>query len=140
MVNFHSTPIASKDIDESRIAGTGALSSPTLRRCVPDSSRRSLLTSLTRQSEKFSAPAGHAETSIPIAFDATVHGTSGPITTSYPPFLATSFNGFYTALRGMGIRVVIDPNSGQNAGLSLSPSSIDPTINTRVTSDAYRKP
>ena len=74
---------------------------------------------------------------MPITFDASVHGTSGPITTSYPPFLATGFTGFYNAVQSLGIEVVDDPTGGQNAGLSLTPSSIDPTTNTRVTSDAY---
>ncbi|KAL8277202.1 hypothetical protein RQP46_010375 [Phenoliferia psychrophenolica] len=92
-----------------------------------------------KKSETFATPGSHSETTAPIAFDAFVHGTSGPITTSYPPFLATSFNGFYLALRSLGINVAPDMSGGQNAGVSLAPSSIDPATNTRVTSDAYLK-
>ena len=122
-----------------RTLGTGLPYSRTLKRCAPKREGSRSHSDRRRQSETFAYPAGHAQTEIPIVYNASVHGMSGPIITSYPPFLATSFGGFYDALRGLGINIATDMSSGDNVGVSMIPSSIDPSTNTRVSSDAYRK-
>lgn len=90
------------------------------------------------QSENFTQPPSFNGSS-EIAFNSSVHGTTGPITASFPPFLANQFNAFYEALKAIGVPVTEDMSSGTNAGVSLVPSSIDPQSETRMTSVGYRE-
>ncbi|GAA5912640.1 hypothetical protein JCM6882_004698 [Rhodosporidiobolus microsporus] len=57
-------------------------------------------------------------------FNASLHGTSGPIEASYPPYLSPQFGGFYDSLRSLDVPVAEDLHSGENHGVSYAPSTM----------------
>ncbi|GAA5993399.1 hypothetical protein JCM11641_001167 [Rhodosporidiobolus odoratus] len=75
-----------------------------------------------KKAEHFFAPDGNTQNE-PVAYTPTVHGTTGPIDTSYPPYLAAQFAGFFQSLRKLGVPIAQDLSSGSNHGVSYAPSS-----------------
>ncbi|GAA5844117.1 hypothetical protein JCM11251_001824 [Rhodosporidiobolus azoricus] len=76
-----------------------------------------------KKAEKFFAPGPNTE-SEPVAYDPAVHGYSGPIDVSYPPYLSPQFVGWSGALRSLGVPVARDLHSGNNRGVSYAPSTM----------------
>lgn len=91
-----------------------------------------------RASERGSAPGPNSQAQVP-TWAAASHGTTGPIRTSFAPYMAPSFSGFFKALRARGKPVATDLHSGANAGVNYAPSTIDPSAHTRSYSVAYRE-
>ena len=74
-----------------------------------------------------------------VAYNSSVHGIFGPIDTSYPPYLAPSFSGFFNALTNLNIPVANDLSQGNSNGISYAPSTQHPGSETRATSTDYRE-
>ncbi len=68
-------------------------------------------------------------------FDASAHGTAGPVDVSYPPFISQQFTGFFASMLGLGVAEAQDLNNGKNQGVSWSSSTVDPAHQTRETSE-----
>lgn len=92
-----------------------------------------------KKSESFHTPGPNTE-NVTREFDASVHGTSGPVAVGYPPYVSEQFaSGFFEGLEQQGVPVDVDLNDGESAGVSWSASTQTPE-NVRVTSDtAYSK-
>ncbi|ORY73612.1 GMC oxidoreductase-domain-containing protein [Leucosporidium creatinivorum] len=93
-----------------------------------------------KKSESFSTPGPNTE-NVTREFDASVHGTSGPVAVSYPPYISEQFaGGFFDGLEQEGVPVDIDLSDGASSGVSWSASTQSPE-NVRQTSDnAYIAP
>lgn len=89
------------------------------------------------QAEKGSSPGPNSQAQVP-TYAAASHGTSGPIQTSFAPYMAKSFSAFFQALRARGKPAAIDLHSGANAGVNHAPSTINPSTRTRSYSVEYR--
>ncbi|GAA5830556.1 hypothetical protein JCM3766R1_002761 [Sporobolomyces carnicolor] len=74
---------------------------------------------------------------VKVAYNSSVHGIFGPIATSFPPYLAPSFNGFFKSLRSLGVPEAKDLSAGDNNGISLAPSTQHADTQTRATSTDY---
>ncbi|GAA6006662.1 hypothetical protein JCM11491_003135 [Sporobolomyces phaffii] len=92
-----------------------------------------------KKSEKFHPPQGvtSENKAVKVAYNSSVHGIFGPIDTSYPPYLAPSFNGFFKALRNLGVPEAKDLSAGNSNGVSLAPSTQHADSETRATSTDY---
>ncbi|GAA5938155.1 GMC family oxidoreductase [Sporobolomyces koalae] len=92
-----------------------------------------------KKAEKFYPPVSVASENQAVLpkFVSAVHGIFGPIDTSYPRYLAPTFNGFFKALRNLGIREAKDLSVGDSNGISLAPSTQHPESATRATSTDY---
>ncbi|GAA5859459.1 hypothetical protein JCM1840_004625 [Sporobolomyces johnsonii] len=95
------------------------------------------------KSEKFSPPTGNNQNITPV-YDASVHGTSGPVEISFPPYISEQFTGFYDGLRTLNISVAEDLSDGVMHGVSYTQATISsggPNNQHRVTSQtAYINP
>ncbi|GAA5927255.1 hypothetical protein JCM3775_002496 [Rhodotorula graminis] len=89
-----------------------------------------------KAAEKGSSPGSNSQAQVP-TWAAASHGTSGPIKTSFAPYMASSFAAFFKALRARGKPAATDLHSGANAGVNHAPSTIDPSTHTRSYSVAY---
>ncbi|BGP20431.1 hypothetical protein JCM10213_001561 [Rhodosporidiobolus nylandii] len=76
-----------------------------------------------KKAEQFFVPAGNTQNET-VAYTASVHGTTGPVDVSYPPYLGKQFAGFYEALRELGVPIAQDVHSGINHGISYAPSTM----------------
>ncbi|GAA5996465.1 hypothetical protein JCM5350_007730 [Sporobolomyces pararoseus] len=92
-----------------------------------------------KKAEKFHPPQNvkSENKSVKVSYNSSVHGIFGPIDTSYPPYLAPSFNGFFKALRSLGIPEAKDLSAGDSNGVSLAPSTQHADGETRSTSTDY---
>ncbi|KAL8279232.1 hypothetical protein RQP46_008269 [Phenoliferia psychrophenolica] len=78
---------------------------------------------------------------LPATFSPGAHGTTGPVASSWPPYLSPQFVGFFTSMLASLIPPALDFSSGSECGVSWTPSTIDPVSRTRVTSfSAYISP
>ncbi|GAA5938083.1 hypothetical protein JCM1841_003805 [Sporobolomyces salmonicolor] len=75
------------------------------------------------KSEKFVAPTGNNQNVTPV-YDASVHGTSGPVEVSFSSYISDQFTGFYDGLRTLNVSVAGDLNDGIMHGVSWSQSTI----------------
>ncbi|KAL3442657.1 hypothetical protein BJX65DRAFT_312566 [Aspergillus insuetus] len=89
-----------------------------------------------KKSETFTPPTDEIQAEWNATYDPTVHGSSGPIQSSYTPWIWPSTKHFIKALTGLGIRIPKDGASGDAVGLYFSPHNQDPVTATR--SDARR--
>ncbi|GAA5894803.1 hypothetical protein JCM8208_006076 [Rhodotorula glutinis] len=89
-----------------------------------------------KAAEKGSSPGPNSQAQVP-TYAAASHGTSGPIQTSFAPYMAKSFSAFFQALRARGKPAAIDLHSGANAGVNHAPSTINPSTRTRSYSVEY---
>ncbi|KAF8917627.1 GMC oxidoreductase [Mucidula mucida] len=94
-----------------------------------------------KKSETFTAPSDDAESVAGITYDASLHGTDGPIHVSYPGF-QLGLNGNWTSTLGnAGISQRTDGAGGENWGAYVTQSFINPTNWTRSYSrNAYIDP
>ncbi|GAA6039795.1 hypothetical protein JCM8097_004225 [Rhodosporidiobolus ruineniae] len=88
-----------------------------------------------KKSEYFFAPGVNTQNET-VAFTPSVHGTTGAISVSYPPYMAAQFAGFDHALRDLGVPVAQDLSSGDNHGVSYAPSTMHNAGNDRTRSYA----
>ncbi|KAL3447144.1 hypothetical protein BJX65DRAFT_295823 [Aspergillus insuetus] len=65
-----------------------------------------------------------------ISFDMDVHGTSGPVQSSYPPFISTTGKAYIAALRQLHIPIQADGTANAIGGFG-NPSSLDPVLRER---------
>ncbi|GAA5839675.1 hypothetical protein JCM9279_005137 [Rhodotorula babjevae] len=89
-----------------------------------------------KAAEKGSSPGPNSQAQVP-TWAAASHGTSGPIQTSFAPYMAQSFSAFFQALRARGKPAATDLHSGANAGVNHAPSTINPSTHTRSYSVEY---
>ncbi|CEL10586.1 hypothetical protein ASPCAL13703 [Aspergillus calidoustus] len=89
-----------------------------------------------KKSETFTPPEDAIEAEWNATYDPSVHGSSGPIQSSYAPWIWPSTKHFISALTGLGIRIPKDAASGDAVGLYFSPHNQDPLTVSR--SDARR--
>ncbi|KAL4954707.1 hypothetical protein BDW69DRAFT_183269 [Aspergillus filifer] len=83
-----------------------------------------------KKSETFTPPTEAQQKELGISFDLAVHGTSGPVQASYPPWISTTGKSFIQALRELDIPVQRD--GGANAlGGFWNPNSLDPLTRER---------
>ncbi|CEQ40724.1 SPOSA6832_02391 [Sporobolomyces salmonicolor] len=75
-----------------------------------------------KRSEKFIPPTGNNQNVTPV-YDASVHGTSGPVEVSFPPYISEQFVGFYDGLLAMNVSVAEDMSDGRMHGVSYSQST-----------------
>ncbi|GAA5859184.1 hypothetical protein JCM8547_008906 [Rhodosporidiobolus lusitaniae] len=76
-----------------------------------------------KKAEHFFPPGPNTQNAS-VSYLSSAHGTAGPISTSYPPYLAAQFSGFFQALRFLGVPVAVDLHSGNNHGVSYAPSTM----------------
>ncbi|KAL2832724.1 hypothetical protein BJY01DRAFT_253746, partial [Aspergillus pseudoustus] len=91
---------------------------------------------LNRMSETFTPPTDEIAAEWNATYDPPVHGSSGPIQSSYAPWIWPSTKHFISALTGLNIRIPKDAASGDAVGLYFSPHNQDPVTVTR--SDSRR--
>ncbi|KAJ3037172.1 hypothetical protein HDV00_001983 [Rhizophlyctis rosea] len=76
-----------------------------------------------------------------IQWDPSVHGSSGPVHISYPPFMYPSVKLFFNALKEMGISIAHDGSNGNALGGFWVPNALDPNTMTRsFAKTAYNDP
>lgn len=83
-----------------------------------------------QKSETFTPPSALAE-EFSITFNASAHGSSGPISSAYPNNLWPSMKNFFRAWRELGISYTADGNDGNAFGAYWMPSSLSATNQTR---------
>ena len=65
--------------------------------------------------------------------DPTVHGSSGPVSVSFPHYIWNESAVLFSALNELGVPTAYDPNNGRIAGASFLPLNIDPNTQSRST-------
>jgi choline dehydrogenase-like flavoprotein len=86
------------------------------------------------KSERFFSPSATKPEGVTATSNKNVHGRSGPVSVSYPPYLGEQNNGFYQAVQQMGVPVAQDLHTGSNHGVNLSPSTEHDSGNDRTRS------
>jgi choline dehydrogenase len=90
-----------------------------------------------KKSENFTAPAEDAwEVGGRFPYDASTHGSGGPMSLSYPRVMFSIVGNWTGALDAVGVPPQEHPNGGITMGSFISPSSINPTNLTR----SYSRP
>ncbi|KAJ3574761.1 hypothetical protein NP233_g1549 [Leucocoprinus birnbaumii] len=89
-----------------------------------------------KRSENFTAPLDDVARVGNIQWDASTHGTGGPMSISYPGIMMSMVGNWTTALNAIGIPTLSSPNGGTTLGGFVTPSSINPTNWTR----SYSRP
>ncbi|KAG7098343.1 hypothetical protein E1B28_000303 [Marasmius oreades] len=84
-----------------------------------------------KKSETFTPPQDDVKNIAKIQFDASSHGTNGPIHTSYPPFGFVQYGQFLDAMNNVGIWNNPDAMSGKNWGAWTTGTFINPANWTR---------
>ncbi|KAL2851237.1 hypothetical protein BJX68DRAFT_254844 [Aspergillus pseudodeflectus] len=83
-----------------------------------------------KKSETFMPPTLEQQIEYGITFDMDVHGTSGPVQSSYPPFISTTGKAFIAALRQLRIPIQVDGTADAIGGF-WNPNSLDPALRER---------
>ena len=84
-----------------------------------------------KKSETFTPPVSSAAQTADIAFDASSHGTSGPIHYSYPGYQFAMNGEWSDAAASQGVAPSTDTYGGENWGAYVATSAINPTNWTR---------
>ncbi|EKG20738.1 Glucose-methanol-choline oxidoreductase [Macrophomina phaseolina MS6] len=84
-----------------------------------------------RKSENFTPPAESFAAEWNISWDLSAHGREGPVQSSFPVFQFGSTKNFLRACLSLGLAKPSDQASGNKAGVSWVPSSLDYTNQTR---------
>ncbi|KAF2727870.1 alcohol oxidase [Polyplosphaeria fusca] len=84
-----------------------------------------------KTSETFTAPDAAFAREWDIEFKQHVHGNSGPIQASYPPYQFPVIKNFFQAFHDLGITTPKDPSDGSAHGVFWAPSTMDPVTRTR---------
>ncbi|CAG8676001.1 6351_t:CDS:2, partial [Acaulospora colombiana] len=82
-------------------------------------------------SETFHPPDPALADQLRLTYDPSIHGTSGPIHSSYPPFLYPATRNFLSAIEEFGSHVPRDGTSGDALGAFWVPNTLDPSSMTR---------
>ncbi|KAL4745615.1 hypothetical protein BDW72DRAFT_211149 [Aspergillus terricola var. indicus] len=83
-----------------------------------------------RKSETFTPPTEAQQQEFGISFDMAVHGTTGPLQSSYPPFISETSKAFINALRQLRIPIQRDGTANAIGGF-WNPNSLDPVTRER---------
>ncbi|KAL4972000.1 hypothetical protein BDW66DRAFT_164536 [Aspergillus desertorum] len=83
-----------------------------------------------RKSETFTPPTEAQQKEFGISFDMAVHGTTGPLQSSYPPFISQASKAFINALRQLRIPIQRDGTANAIGGF-WNPNSLDPVTRER---------
>ncbi|KAI9375356.1 hypothetical protein BJX61DRAFT_549670 [Aspergillus egyptiacus] len=83
-----------------------------------------------KKSETFTPPSPEQQKEFGISYDLDFHGTSGPVQSSYPPFIYTASKAFINALRQLGIPIQRDGAANAIGGF-WNPNSLDPVTRER---------
>lgn len=86
-----------------------------------------------KRSETFT-PADGSYSKYDISWSNAVHGFSGPVRASYPPYQFPSTRNFLQGWLSKGVTIPTDPGAGTAYGAFWAPSSLDPTDETRASS------
>lgn len=84
-----------------------------------------------KKSESFSEPDAKYAAKHNITWDASVHGSSGPVQVSYAPYDYPGSANFYNGAVSLGIKPAIEPNNGFAQGVFRLLRSVDPKTQTR---------
>ncbi|PVF93076.1 alcohol oxidase [Serendipita vermifera] len=79
------------------------------------------------KSETFHPPTQEVQQEFNLTYDPSVHGTSGPVHSSYPPFLYPAIRNFLAVFKEYGSHVPRDGASGAALGAFWAPNSLDPS-------------
>ncbi|KAF2762819.1 alcohol oxidase [Pseudovirgaria hyperparasitica] len=96
----------------------------------PDWGWDSLL-SYFRKSENFTPSTDEFAEEWDILWDSSVHGSAGPVKSSYPVFQYEAVKNFFRGWHSLGIDTPNDPAAGNKTGVFWAPSSLDPDTETR---------
>ncbi|OJJ05240.1 hypothetical protein ASPVEDRAFT_837287 [Aspergillus versicolor CBS 583.65] len=83
-----------------------------------------------KKSETFTPPTEAQQEQLGITFDLEAHGTSGPVQSSYPPWISTTGKAFIDALRQLHIPIQLDGTANAIGGF-WNPNSLDPVAKER---------
>ncbi|TCD71665.1 hypothetical protein EIP91_005431 [Steccherinum ochraceum] len=93
------------------------------------------------KSENFTAPSADIQAAGAIMYDASVHGTSGPVHSSYPGYIVPVVGNWTATLDSIGITRTADASGGEGWGSFIATSAINPANWTRSYSrSAYIDP
>ncbi len=81
------------------------------------------------QSESFHKPERY-NLNLNRQFNASAHGTAGPVDISYSPFISPQFGGWIDGLADEGVGMNDDLTDGENAGISWVAQSVNPEDST----------
>ncbi|KAJ5603159.1 hypothetical protein N7537_006115 [Penicillium hordei] len=84
-----------------------------------------------KKSETFTPPVDDVIDEAGIVWNASNHGTNGPIHTSYPDYTFPEVGDWLTSLQAMGIDISANMYGGENLGADVSTSCINPSNWTR---------
>ncbi|KAJ5145360.1 glucose-methanol-choline oxidoreductase [Penicillium atrosanguineum] len=84
-----------------------------------------------KKSETFDAPSDDIASQADISWDASTHGSSGPIHASYPGFTFDQVGQWTPALEALGVAASTQMYGGENWGAEVSTSCINPSNWTR---------
>jgi choline dehydrogenase len=84
-----------------------------------------------RKSETFTPPDASFAHEWDIEWDEGVHGTTGPLQISYPPYQFPVVQEYFRAFHELGIQTPRDPNDGSGTGVFWVPSTLNPVSRTR---------
>ncbi|KAF8243138.1 alcohol oxidase [Wilcoxina mikolae CBS 423.85] len=82
------------------------------------------------QSETFTPPTPEQAAQFGITWDPSVHGTKGPVHSSYPPFIYNQTKSFIDGMNQLGVPTSHD-QAARALGVFYHPSSVDPATVTR---------
>lgn len=89
----------------------------------------------TSQAENFTAPTDDQQSTFSIAVDPSAHGTSGPIQAGFSAYIYSACKYWVPTLVNLGWTNA-DQHAGSNHAVNLTPSSLNPTNQTRSDSKA----
>ncbi|KAJ7627823.1 alcohol oxidase [Mycena polygramma] len=92
-----------------------------------------------RTSETF-APTPKEMSNLQVEFNATAHGTSGPLQRTLPKWISDVQAPFIEAMKSLGVPYNLDGTSGNNAGMWTSNHSIDSQGARSSSASAYYEP
>lgn len=90
-----------------------------------------LLLPYFKKSETFHSPEAAYAHDRNITYDESVHGFTGPIQSSYPPYDYPGSANFWNAAKRLGFPAIQDPNAGEAIGVFRLLHSVDPATHRR---------
>ncbi|EPQ28815.1 uncharacterized protein PFL1_03618 [Pseudozyma flocculosa PF-1] len=94
-----------------------------------------------RKSDTFQPPSSELQKANLATCDEKVHGTDGPIQTSFSAWYTEAQRPWFDALKSLGLNNAVDGLSGKNTGLWASPATVDAKKHVRsYAANAYFAP
>ncbi|KAI5791795.1 hypothetical protein DFH27DRAFT_199851 [Peziza echinospora] len=84
-----------------------------------------------KKSETFTPPIQDVIDDLGVTYDLTAHGTTGPVYSSFPPFIYETAKFLRTAAQQLGLPTPIDGANGEAIGAFWTPNSLHPTLRER---------